>query len=51
MTDKEDLEEAFMAGYVAARKAGYTPNELHPVTERAARVNFGRWFEMNFKDE
>jgi hypothetical protein len=50
MDDKKQLEEAFMAGFVSARKSGFTTNKLHPVTERAARENFDRWHGRNKND-
>lgn len=50
MTDKDNLEAAFLAGFITARKAGFTGNDLHPVTERTARKKFERWHEMEMEN-
>jgi hypothetical protein len=43
MTDKDKLQEAFLAGYELARNSGFTSNKLSKASRRAALTNFDRW--------
>jgi hypothetical protein len=45
MTEKEDLQEAFVMGFISARKGGFTSNELGPMTERTAKDLFRQWWD------
>jgi hypothetical protein len=48
--DKEIRKEAFLAGYTAARKSGFTTNKLGPKSERAAISVFERWYDLNVEE-
>jgi hypothetical protein len=45
MTEKEDLREAFVMGFVSARKGGFTSNELGPLTQKTAEDLFQQWWD------
>lgn len=46
MTEKENLKEAFLMGYISARKGGFTSNELGPMTQRTANSLFEEWWDQ-----
>lgn len=49
MTEREELEEAFLAGYVSSRKAGFTERGVNGITERAAKREFNEWYKLNWQ--
>jgi len=47
MNDKKELKEAWMKGFVSARKNSFTSSTLDPTTQKTAEKNFERWWDMN----
>jgi hypothetical protein len=50
MADKEEMLEAFLAGYISSRKEGFTSNSLSDLTRRTATKQFDRWWDHNGDD-
>lgn len=46
-TDSSKAEEAFVAGFRAARRRGNSDVELNPISERTARSLFENWSGAN----
>lgn len=48
--DKNAIYEAFMAGFVKARKSSFQSQELGEVTQQSADTQFERWWDRNHEE-